>query len=57
MVELFPFNYLKDLKEIVQKCVKIKQRITKGKTILTHPILGEILRRRVTPFKSRYEGS
>jgi len=31
-VELFPFNYFKDLNEIVQQCVRIEQRITRKTT-------------------------
>jgi len=31
-VELFPFNYFKDLNEIVQQCVRIEQRITRRTT-------------------------
>ena len=31
-VELFPFNYFKDLNEIVQQCVRIEQQITRRTT-------------------------
>jgi len=60
-VELFPFNYFKDLDEIVQQCVRIEHRITKRTTsredYLNTSYSKREFKREDYPSKSRYEGS
>jgi len=60
-VAIFPFNYFKDLDEIVQQCVRIEQRITKRTTsredYLNTSYSRRNFKREDYPSKSIYEGS